>query len=179
MYKTGETHLLGVLVTSATKHTLAAYCDNGATLKATTVLAMLYWLGVTPSYSRPRVCNDNAYIESLFRTAKYRPEFPARGFADLEEARAWVVSFVQWCNEMHRHRAIQYVAPALRHEGGDHAILAARHALYTTARALHPARWSGNTRNWTPIGAVALNPERDAVGTAQVARTAIDQPVAA
>ena len=29
--------------------------DNGATLKATTVLAMLQYLGVKPSYSRPRV----------------------------------------------------------------------------------------------------------------------------
>ena len=45
---------------------------------------MLYWLGVKPSYSRPRVSDDNAYAESLFRTAKYRPtEFPAKGFADL------------------------------------------------------------------------------------------------
>jgi len=42
--------------------------DNGSTLKATTVLAMLSWLGVKPSYSRPRV-DDNAYAESLFRTA--------------------------------------------------------------------------------------------------------------
>ena len=25
--------------------------DNGATLKATTVLAMLHWLGIKPSYS--------------------------------------------------------------------------------------------------------------------------------
>ena len=56
--------------------------DNGSTLKATTVLAMLNWLGVKPSYSRPRVSDDNAYAESLFRTAKYRPEFPARGFAE-------------------------------------------------------------------------------------------------
>ena len=54
--------------------------DNGATLKATTVIAMLNWLGVKPSYSRPRVSDDNAYAESLFRTAKYRPEFPAKGF---------------------------------------------------------------------------------------------------
>jgi hypothetical protein len=45
--------------------------------------------GVKPSYSRPRVSDDNAFVESLFKTAKYRPEFPARGFADLEEARAW------------------------------------------------------------------------------------------
>ena len=35
--------------------------DNGSTLKATTVLAMLNWLGVKPSYSRPRVSDDNAY----------------------------------------------------------------------------------------------------------------------
>jgi putative transposase len=61
--------------------------DNGATLKATTVLAMLHWLGVKPSYSRPRVSDDNAYAESLFRTAKYRPEFPARGFIDLDDTR--------------------------------------------------------------------------------------------
>jgi transposase InsO family protein len=35
--------------------------DNGATLKATTVLAMPHWLGIKPSYSRPRVSDDNAY----------------------------------------------------------------------------------------------------------------------
>jgi putative transposase len=63
--------------------------DNGATLKATTVLAMLHWLGIKPSYSRPRVSDDNAYAEALFRTAKYRPEFPAHGFLDLNSARAW------------------------------------------------------------------------------------------
>jgi transposase InsO family protein len=50
--------------------------DNGATLKATTVLAMLNWLGIKPSYSRPRVSDDNPFVEALFRTAKYRPEFP-------------------------------------------------------------------------------------------------------
>jgi transposase InsO family protein len=52
--------------------------DNGATLKATTVLAMLHWLGVKPSYSRPRVSDDNAYAEAFFRTAKYpHREVPA------------------------------------------------------------------------------------------------------
>lgn len=68
--------------------------DNGSTLKATTVLAMLQWLGIPPSYSRPRVSDDNAYAEALFRTAKYRPEFPAHGFADLEQARLWGARFV-------------------------------------------------------------------------------------
>jgi len=39
--------------------------------------------------------------------------------------------------------------------------LATRHALYTEARELNPARWSGKTGNWSPVGAVTLNPERD------------------
>jgi len=86
--------------------------DNGSTLKATTVLAMLNWLGVKPSYSRPRVSDDNAYAESLFRTAKYRPEFPAKGFADLDQARAWATGFVHWYNFDHRHSGIRYVTSA-------------------------------------------------------------------
>ena len=140
--------------------------DNGATLKATTVLAMLHWLGVKPSYSRPRVSDDNAYAEALFRTAKYRPEFPAQGFAELDTARAWALDFVRWYNVEHRHSGIRYVSPAQRHDRGDHAILAARHALYTQARESNPARWSGKTRNWSPIGPVTLNPERDSVVSA-------------
>lgn len=62
--------------------------DNSATLRATTVLAMLHWLGIAPSYSRPRVSGDNPFVEALFKTAKYRPEFPAHGFAGLDEASA-------------------------------------------------------------------------------------------
>jgi transposase InsO family protein len=137
--------------------------DNGSTLKATTVLAMLYWLGVKPSYSRPRVSDDNAYAEALIRTAKYRPEFPVRGFADLAQARQWAAAFVRWYNFDHRHSGIRYVSPAQRHAGDDHAILAARQAVYLQARARNPARWSRHTRNWTPIGAVTLNPEKDSV----------------
>ncbi len=137
--------------------------DNGATLKATTVLAMLHWLRIKPSYSRPRVSDDNAFVEALFRTAKYRPQFPAKGFSDLDEARGWASAFVGWYNHQHRHSGIRYVSPAQRHAGDDHAILAARHALYIEARDRNPARWSRHTRNWAPVGPVALNPERDTV----------------
>ena len=144
-------------------HKPVLHGDNGSTLKATTVLAMLNWLGVKPSYSRPRVSDDNAYAESLFRTAKYRPEFPVKGFADLDEARTWAAGFVRWYNHEHRHSGIRYVSPAQRHAGEDHAILAARHALYVRARSLNPARWSGATRNWSSIGPVTLNPERDSI----------------
>ena len=152
--------------------------DNGATLNALTVLATLYRLGVAPSYSRPRVSDDNAYAESLFRTAKYRPEFPAQGFADLAGARKWADKFAHWYNVEHRHSGIRYVSPAQRHAGQDVAILAARHALFIEARKLNPARWSGATRNWSPIGPVTLNPERESVVAANTMGAEI-QPMAA
>lgn len=139
--------------------------DNGSTLKATTVLAMLNWLGVKPSYSRPRVSDDNPYSEALFRTAKYRPEFPASGFESLEAARTWAANFVRWYNVDHRHSGIRYVSPDQRHTGTDLEILAARHALYLDARQHHPARWARHTRDWSPIHAVTLNPERNSVIT--------------
>jgi putative transposase len=137
--------------------------DNGAALKATTVLAMLRWLGIAPSYSRPRVSNDNAYVESLFRTAKYRPGFPAGGFADLETARQWALQFVGWYNTEHRHSGIRFVTPEARHQGKDIALLEKRHALYQQSRRRNPRRWSQHTRNWTPVQRVALNPERECI----------------
>lgn len=142
--------------------------DNGSTLKATTVLAMLHWLGIATSYSRPRVSDDNAFVESLFKTAKYRPQFPARGFKCLEDARQWGADFVYWYNFEHQHSGIQYVTPAQRHAGEDVAILQARHELYQRARQKNPARWSRHTRNWTVAGPVTLNPEREEVVQAHI-----------
>jgi transposase InsO family protein len=152
--------------------------DNGATLKATTVLATLHWLKIRPSYSRPRVSDDNAFVESLFRTAKYRPEFPASGFRDLQAARQWASEFVHWYNHEHHHSGIGYVSPAQRHAGQDREILAARDALHQQARQANPKRWSGKTRDWSPVGAVTLNPEREGVAaafddvTAEISRVA-------
>ncbi len=118
------------------------HSDNGAPQKGFAMKARLEALGVKPSYSRPRVSNDNPHIEALFRTAKYRPEYPAAGFVDIKSARRWAADFVQWYNEQHRHRAIQYVTPAQRHNGDDARILGRRHALYlgfetTIPRAAH------------------------------------------
>lgn len=135
--------------------------DNGSTFKATTVLAMLHWLGIKPSYSRPRVSDDNAFVESLFRTAKYRPEFPARGFADLVAAQEWARHFVRWYNNEHLHSGIRFVSPSARHAGRDQDILAKRHGVYLQARERNPRRWSRQTRNWSRVDVVTLNPERE------------------
>ena len=135
---------------------LVLHADNGAPMKGATMLATLQHLGVLPSFSRPRVSDDNPYSEALFRTLKYRPEYPERAFASLAETRTWVEQFVRWYNTQHCHSALKLVTPEQRHQGRDTELLARRHDIYQQARARHPQRWSGNTRNWQPAAAVTL-----------------------
>lgn len=136
------------------------HSDNGAPMKGATMLAALQALGVMPSFSRPAVSNDNPFSESLFKTLKYRPNYPGKAFRDIAHARSWVTRFVSWYNNEHRHSAIRYVTPAQRHAGHDAALLAARTAVYEAARQAHPARWSGPVRDWSPICEVHLNPDQ-------------------
>ena len=142
---------------------LVLHADNGAAMKGKTMLVKLEELGVVPSFSRPRVSDDNPFAEALFRTMKYRPNYPDRPFVTLEDARRWVTTFVAWYNDDHQHSGIRFVTPSQRHDGREVAILARRHELYVAARARRPGRWSRNTRNWTPIASVRLNPEHGRV----------------
>ncbi len=137
---------------------LTLHSDNGGPMKGATLLATLQWLGITPSFSRPRVSDDNPFSEALFRTLKYRPCFPDTPFSSLQEAHSWVASFVGWYNSQHRHSAIRFVTPDDRHFGRETQLLARRHHVYQRARHRHPERWRGNTRDWTPAGPVRLNP---------------------
>lgn len=133
--------------------------DNGGPMRGSTLLATLDQLGVVASFSRPGVSADNAFSEALFRTAKYRPSYPAP-FDSLEQARTWVAAFVAWYNGEHRHSALRFVTPDERHDGRDAAILARRQHVYAQARRRRPERWAGPTRNWTPVGAVRLGPRK-------------------
>lgn len=47
-----------------------------------------------------------------------------------------------------------------RHTGVGQDILAKRQNLYEKAKAAHPERWTGRTRDWTLDDQVWLNPER-------------------
>lgn len=141
---------------------LVLHSDNGGPMKGSTMLATLQRLGVVPSFSRPSVSDDNPYSESLFRTMKYRPEYPSGRFGSLEEARAWVALFVRWYNTEHLHSGINFVTPANRHAGRDREIFARRRQVYAAARQRHPERWSGDTRSWDAVKTVTLNPAKNA-----------------
>jgi transposase InsO family protein len=146
---------------------LVLHSDNGGPMKGATMLATLQKLGVVPSFSRPSVSDDNAFAEALFRTFKYRPAYPSGPFASLHAACTWVAEFVLWYNEEHQHSAIRFVTPAQRHDGLDAEILAHRHDVYERAKARNPERWTGTTRNWTPVETVKLNPRRNGTNSTQ------------
>jgi putative transposase len=137
---------------------LQVHNDNGPAMKGQTLLVKCRDLGVTNTFSRPHTSNDNPFSEALFRTMKYRPEYPDRPFPSVQAAQAWVDAFVRWYNEDHQHSGIRFVTPAQRHDRREVAILANRQRVYQAAKAHTPRRWSRQTRNWTPIPVVCLNP---------------------
>ena len=114
-----------------------------------------------PSNLRPEVSDDNPYSESLFRTMKYRPDYPAKAFQSLEQAQSWADDFVCWYNTVHLHSSISFTAPDDRHYGRDENILRKRQNVYEKARQQNPERWSRCTRNWNQVEIVRLNPESE------------------
>ncbi|MCF6354852.1 MAG: IS3 family transposase, partial [Candidatus Polarisedimenticolaceae bacterium] len=142
------------------RNQVTLHSDNGSPMKGATMLATLQELGIVPSFSRPSVSNDNPYSESVFRTLKYRPEYPEKPFVDICAARDWVSGFVHWYNHEHRHSGIKFVTPEQRHTGEEIQILSKRKQVYEKARSQNPSRWTGETRNWDRIDKVYLNPEK-------------------
>ena len=45
---------------------LVLHADNGSPMKGATMKTTMEKLGITASYSRPRVSNDNPFSEALF-----------------------------------------------------------------------------------------------------------------
>jgi len=140
---------------------LVLHSDNGSPMKGATMLATLQSLGVVPSFSRPSVSDDNPYSESLFRTLKYIPSYPSKPFGSIDDARKWVHEFVQWYNHQHHHSSIRFVTPNQRHNGEDNAVLEKRKVVYEAAKERNPTRWSGDTRDWSPVTEVWLNPPKE------------------
>jgi transposase InsO family protein len=123
------------------------HSDNGAPMRSCTLAAKMDELGISLSFSRPWVSNDNSYAESCFRTMKHHQSYPVRRFRDLLSVRAWVNAFVDWYNADHRHGGFKYVTPNQRHYGEADAICAIRQQIYERARQRHPRRWARPPRD--------------------------------
>ena len=136
------------------------HSDNGSPMKGATMLMTLKELGISVSFSRPSVSNDNPYSESLFNTVKYNRFFSDEPFDDISQAFECIENIVAWYNFEHQHSSIKFVTPAQRHKLQDLKILLKRDAVYKAAKEKTPARWSGETRNWEYIQSVSLNPGR-------------------
>lgn len=103
-------------VASNQQRPMVLHADNGAPMRAGTTLDLARALGITLSYSRPRVSDDNPYSESLFKTVKYDLDFPQR-FQDLQHAREYMNAFFAGYNSHHRHSGLNYYTPDTVHHG--------------------------------------------------------------
>jgi putative transposase len=123
------------------RNQLVIHADRGSPMVAGTVAELLNELGVAKSHSRPRVSNDNPFIESHFKTLKYRPDYPDR-FDSISHARTWCRKFVRWYNEVHYHSGIGYLRPADLHDGNQDAIIEHRQTTLDAAVVAHPERFT-------------------------------------
>ncbi|WP_019551932.1 IS3 family transposase [Propionispira raffinosivorans] len=136
------------------------HSDNGSPMKGASMLETLYQLRITPSRSRPRDSNDKPSTEAMFRTCKYCPDYPVKGFTTLDSSRGWVKDFVDWYNNKHNHSRIKFLTPHQRHSGQGEAVLEKRNQVYEAAKAKNPERLARQTRDWLISNEVWLNPEK-------------------
>lgn len=136
---------------------LVLHSDNGSAMKGSSMLGTMYNLGIIRSNSRPSCSNDNAFSESLFKTAKYCKHYRAQPFTSIHDASDWADNFTNWYNNKHQHSSIKYVTPAQRHVGQDKDILNNRKHVYMIAKQKHPLRFANDIRNWEYISEVILH----------------------
>jgi transposase InsO family protein len=125
------------------------HADNGGPMKGVTLTAFLNGMDIGLSYSRPRVSDDNPFIESFFKTLKYNVSYPGH-FATLEKARQWFGDFINFYNTKHLHSGIAYVTPYQKHSGLDIAIFEKRQETLNSAARKYPNRFVRGPRKIAP-----------------------------
>jgi putative transposase len=134
-----------LILESCTRHEiqpgqLTIHQDRGTSMTSKTLAQTYASLGVTKSFSRPHVSDDNPFSESQFKTLKYRPDFPKR-FTDLRHAERHCVDFFDWYNYEHHHVALGLMTPHDVHSGLALAKWRSRADALETAYAAHPDRF--------------------------------------
>lgn len=121
-------------------HTLTIHQDRGTPMTSKTLAQTYADLGVTKSFSRPRVSNDNPYSEAQFKTLKYQPNFPGR-FDDLPHGHRHCDDFFEWYNNEHHHSSLGLMTPHDVHYGLAQAKLLSRAQALAAAFEAHPERF--------------------------------------
>lgn len=137
---------------------LTIHSDRGASMKSKTVAQLLGELGVTKSFSRPYVSNDNPFSESHFKTLKYRPEFPDR-FGCPTDSIIFCREFFTWYNQQHHHTALGLLTPEAVHYGRATQIIEDRRNVLQAAYEKNPGRFRNKVPCPPPLPeAVWINP---------------------
>lgn len=132
------------------------HSDGGASMTSRALADLYREHGITRSINRPRVSNDNPFIESWFKTLKYRPGRP-RYFTSLDHAIDWVGPQIEFYNTHHRHSSLEGHTPASVHDGTWTHIHAQRQATLTALASQHPNRYTQPPQLKTLYATVTLN----------------------
>ena len=136
------------------------HSDNGNPMKGATLKAFFEFIGISNSYSRPRVSNDNPFIESFFKTLKYSISYP-KAFTNIESARTWFADFVDTYNCRHSHSGLNFMTPHQIRTGQYTVIAKNRNTVMQTAFRKNPHRWSCPVKQLPEEHIVVLNPCAD------------------
>jgi len=136
------------------------HSDNGNPMKGISLLALFYDLGICNSYSRPRVSNDNPFIESWFKTLKYDVSYSGK-FETLAEARKWFAVFVHQYNTSHSHSGLYFITPKQMRNGEYEIIAKNRNKTMLEAKKRNPQRWSRPAKQLPKEHIVYLNPSAE------------------
>jgi putative transposase len=146
------------IVRHGVKPGLIVHADRGSAMKSDTVAQLLADLGASRSFSRPRVSDDNAFSEALFKTLKYQPDYPVF-FTSEQQARGWAEPFFGWHNDEHHHSGLALFTPADVFHGRVEQVAATRQRALDAAYAAHPERFpNGPPVVRRPPAQVSINP---------------------
>jgi putative transposase len=141
-------------------HKLIIHNDRGSPMKSKPVAHLMADLGITQSWNRPHVSNDNPFSEAHFKTLKYSPHFPDR-FGSCQDATGFSRFFFPWYNTEHKHSSLGYHTPKDVHYGKAQRVRELRQQTLDQAFLQHAERFT-KQRPMAPSlpKAVWINPPR-------------------
>lgn len=140
------------------------HADSGSAMTSHDLRNYLEPAGVSLSFNRPYVSNDNPFSEAGFRTMKYRPGYP-RVFETLHAARDYLADYVPWYNHEHKHSGIALFSPAQVGDGTWKDVWKTRDRALQRYHDRHPERFHTRPRTPTPDDLVGINLPNDKTPT--------------